>query len=238
MIKKIFITNGSGGCGKDTFAKMVSQFIPTYKYSSIDAVKNVARKFGWNGGKSEKDRKFLSDLKEVSSEYNDFSMNDISELVKSFKNNLIIANVLFIDIREPKDIERAKKKFGAKTILIRRNSVATITSNMADANVENYEYDYYINNDGSLSDFEKTAYNFVKENIMEDCGRTEITEECVDCYYIGINENGKYCKNTIAKNKENILSKINQALVGYKKTDTIPISGRLLYDICEVLKSI
>ena len=67
--KQIFILNGSGGVGKDLFVNMVktsvNKFSPyrVWNYSSIDKVKAIATQIGWSGGKTEKDRKFLSDLK-------------------------------------------------------------------------------------------------------------------------------------------------------------------------------
>lgn len=194
MLKKIFITNGSGGCGKDTFAKFVSELVPTYKYSSIDAVKRCAKEMGWNGEKGERDRKFLSDLKELTSNYNDFSFKDISKLVEDFKSNKIYSTVLLIDIREPNEIQRVKKAFGAETILITRNSVKPILSNMADANVENYKYDYYIDNNGTQEDLRKAAYEFVRVNIIDKCKKSQIDDSCINCIHIGIDANGKFCK--------------------------------------------
>lgn len=237
MLKKIFITNGSGGCGKDTFAKAISELIPTYKYSAIDAVKRCAKDVGWNGEKSEKDRKFLSDLKELTSSYNDFSFKDISKIVEDFKNNKLDSIVLLIDIREPKDIQRAKEEFGAETILIRRSSVKPILSNMADANVENYGYDYYIDNNGTLDDLERTAYEFVKEVIIGDCGKSQIDDLCIDCMQIGVDEQGKYCPITRGiLDKSSVLADIAKAVEGYKETDMVPISGGLLYNIARILK--
>lgn len=49
--------------------------------------------------------------------------------------------MLFLHIREPEEIERAKNEFGAKTVLVKRDSIKHITSNMADGRVFNYEYD-------------------------------------------------------------------------------------------------
>lgn len=237
MLKKIFITNGSGGCGKDAFAKAISELIPTYKYSAIDAVKRCAKDMGWNGKKTEKDRKFLSDLKELTSAYNDFSFKDISKVVEDFKNNQIDAIVLLIDIREPKDIQRAKETFGAETILIRRNSVKPILSNMADANVENYKYDHYIDNNRTLDDLERIAYEFVKEVIIDDCDKSQIDDKCIDCIQIGEDEQGKYCKKIRnIPDKSSVLEDITKAVDGYKETDMVPISGGLLYNVYRILK--
>ena len=164
MDKHIFITNGTGGCGKDTFASMVGEIVPTLKFSSIDAVKNIAKSCGWYGGKTEKDRKFLSDLKLLTTAYSDMPFNSIKNAVEGFIEYDGF-QVMFIDIREPEEIERAKKEFGAKTILIKNDRVAPITSNMADANVNNYEYDIVIENNGTLDDLRETAQNFVNNYI-------------------------------------------------------------------------
>ena len=162
MEKHIYITNGVGGCGKDTFAKFLNEFTTVMKYSSIDKVKTIATACGWNGSKTEKDRKFLSDLKCLTSEYSDMPFKDIKRMVDLFldKNN---AKVLLIDIREPAEIERAKNEFGAETILIVNNNIPHITSNMADKNVHKYAYDYVIENNGTLEDFRHAVEQFARE---------------------------------------------------------------------------
>ena len=89
MIKQVFIINGSGGVGKDTFVEFV-EMIPTFEfigenenstvwfknfeiknYSSVSKVKEIAKIIGWNGEKTERDRKFLSDLKLLTTKYKD-----------------------------------------------------------------------------------------------------------------------------------------------------------------------
>lgn len=53
--KQVFIINGSGGVGKDTFVKMVSEATDNsvLNFSSVDKVKDIARIIGWTGGKTE-----------------------------------------------------------------------------------------------------------------------------------------------------------------------------------------
>lgn len=167
-MKKVYILNGAGTSGKGTFVEFVSKYIPTYKYSIVDLPKEVAKVLGWDGGKSEKDRKFLSDIMDLSAEYNDSPFRDVSSVVVDFKNNLIEDEVLFIDMRDPKDIARAVKLFGAETILIRNPNIYKISSNHADANVEDYEYDYIIENDGSLQQLDIVAKIFVCDIIREN----------------------------------------------------------------------
>ena len=159
MNKYIFITNGMARSGKDTFAQILNKYVPTLKISSIDKIKYIAGCCGWNGEKDEKSRKLLSDLKMLLTEYNDLPFKTIYDSVYHFRKGTL-HNVLLIDIREPAEIERAKMEFGASTILIRRNSCKNITSNPADANVFDYDYDYIIDNNGTLDDFEGQVLKF------------------------------------------------------------------------------
>lgn len=166
-MKKIYITSGVGRSGKDTFCEFVSKYIPTYKYSIVDLPKEAAKVLGWDGGKTEKDRKFLSDVMDLSTDYNDAPFKDVLSLVTDFKNSKDFDeyDVLIIDMRDPKDIARSVETFGAETILIRNPNVRKIESNHADRDVENYEYDYIIENDGTLEQLQNVAEFFVREII-------------------------------------------------------------------------
>ena len=167
LIKKIFITNGMARCGKDTFAKFLSELTPTMKYSSIDKVKDIAYLCGWEGAKTERDRKFLSDLKLLTTEYSDMPFKKIKEMVNKFNNDKD-HSIMLIDIREPDEIERAKTVFGAKTILIENNRVKHISSNMADANVFSYKYDYIVENNSSLEEFKSNVKKFYRSILEEE----------------------------------------------------------------------
>ena len=161
MNKQIFIINGSGGCGKDTFVSLIADISHTMNFSSVDKVKEIARIIGWNGGKTERDRKFLSDLKLLCTDYNDMPLNSMKDKFEEFLNSDSV--FLFLHIREPEEIDKAKKAFNAKTILIKRDSIEHITSNMADANVFNYNYDIVIDNDKGITEFRDKAYSLVKD---------------------------------------------------------------------------
>lgn len=163
MKKRIYITNGMARCGKDTFATFLNEFVPTLKYSSIDRVKEIAKLCGWNGGKTERDRKFLSDLKMLTSAYSDMPLNAITSKVVDFLEDDKY-QVMLIDIREPEEIQKVKELLGANTILIENNRVEHIHSNIADANVFNYTYDYVVENNGTLDEFRENVRKFY-ENI-------------------------------------------------------------------------
>lgn len=174
MNKQIFVINGYGGVGKDTFVELVSlelndilkRFHTVINFSSIDKIKEIAKEIGWSGKKSEKDRKFLSDLKVLASEYCDMPFKSMRNKVNEFLNDEE-SICLFLHIREPEEIRRAVKEFGAKTILIVRNSVKHITSNVADKNVLNYTYDFVVENSGTIKDLDEKVKDFIKENICE-----------------------------------------------------------------------
>ena len=171
MDKQIFIINGSGGVGKDSFIEILSENYWTLctvgNYSSVSKVKRIAKEIGWDGSKTERDRKFLSDLKLLTTAYNDMPLNDMKEVAENFmygKNK--IPRMMFLHIREPEEIAKAVdafKEYNAKTILVKRDSVKHITSNMADENVYNYGYDIVINNNGTLNDLEIVAKTFLDD---------------------------------------------------------------------------
>jgi hypothetical protein len=162
MNKQIFVINGMATSGKDSFVDMVNEFEPVYNVSSVDIIKSMAQCIGWNGSKTEKDRKFLSDLKRLCGEYNDSPFTYLIRCVVLFKNH-DAKKLMFVHIREPEEIKRFAERFGAKTILVKNDKVKNITSNMADANVYNYEYDYIIENNGTLIDLKEKAKHFVEE---------------------------------------------------------------------------
>ena len=158
--KLVIIVNGKPRAGKDTFAQLLNRYENVYKISSIDKIKQIAIDCGWTGKKTEKDRKFLSDLKMLVSDYSDVIFDGMLEKVMDFYSDEIHERIMVIDIREPEEIERAKTIFDAITLFIKNDNVEDITSNEADANVENYEYDYYITNNGIIEEFDQNIMNF------------------------------------------------------------------------------
>lgn len=171
-MKEIIIINGTGGSGKDTFVEFVKKYAKVFNFSSVDKVKEIATLVGWDGGKTEKDRKFLSDLKRLTTEYNDMAFNSIRSAVEYFENSE--EEIMFIHIREPEEIARAQAAFNAKTLLIKRAGLDNITSNYSDASVENYEYDFKIYND-TLEQLESDALEFI--NNLKSISRSRDKKE-------------------------------------------------------------
>ena len=97
MNKIVIIINGSGGVGKDTLCDIVGKHYSTMNVSSVDPIKEIASKNGWNGEKDSKSRKFLADLKKLFVDYNDLPQKYLFE-----KYNEFLANdneILFVHIR-------------------------------------------------------------------------------------------------------------------------------------------
>ena len=162
MNKQVFIINGSGGVGKDTFIELVSKYSYIRNFSSVDEVKHYAKMMGWNGEKDEKSRKFLSDLKDILTEYNDKPFTYLQSCVNRFLKDKE-SEFCFLHIREPEEIQRAKEAFNAITILVTRDNIEQVKGNHADEQVLQYTYDVHIRNDNSLKWLDALAKKFVSD---------------------------------------------------------------------------
>ena len=67
---------------------------------------------------------------------------------------------MLIDIREPEEIDRAIEGFGAEAVFIVNKNVPAVTTNSSDRDVELFEYDHIVLNNGTLEDFEETVKEF------------------------------------------------------------------------------
>ena len=167
---KILIINGKGRVGKDTFCQFISEKKGlVYIYSTVDKVKEYAKLLGWDGNKDAKGRKFLSDIKDAMTEYNDgphqYIVEQIKQVYEKYKDDDMIRNnlVFLIHSREPDDIERWVNENNARAILIRSETREQTWNNHADDDVFDCIYDYIVYNDGSLEEWKETAGEFINE---------------------------------------------------------------------------
>lgn len=168
--KRIILLNGSAGVGKDTFCSMISAIVPAMSYSSVQYVKEAAKILGWDGiTKDEKSRKFLSDLKLLSAEYNDHPYKMLCKTIDDFLED-DIHEWLFLHVREPGEIRRLVNTYPQIiTVLITNKNIKQVTSNMADASVYHYyKYNETIANDDDLLTLQKKAEEFVKFYRVKD----------------------------------------------------------------------
>lgn len=169
MKKVLLIINGPGGVGKDTLCDLAAKHFKVYNTSTIIPIKEIAGYCGWNGSKDDKSRKFLSDLKRLCVEYNDYPTNWALARYREF---LASENrVMFLHIREPEEIAKFVRATNgeAKTLLIRGGDRMKKSNygNASDDCVENYKYDYYFVNDKTLAEAEKDFSAFIADILAE-----------------------------------------------------------------------
>ena len=167
---KIVVINGRPRSGKDTFVQFCQiHNLWCANISTVDFVKEIAVYCGWNKEKTPKNRKFLSDLKDLLTNWDDVPYRKIEQRIAAYKEKMEQYGIdpeengiIFIHSREPEEIKRFCDEMGAISLLIVRDEVTNNEqSNHADSEVFNYEYNYTIANNGTLEDLEKRAKEFL-----------------------------------------------------------------------------
>lgn len=173
----IIVINGSAKSGKDKFVSFFKEIsnLRVKNFSSIDKVKQVAEMcFNWNGKKDDKSRRLLSEMKKIWIDFNNGPFYNIIEkidvdMIYSINNGKDInKNVYFLHIREPKEIFKIKEKYKNCITLIIDKEVDFIPNNNSDENINNFEYDYVVNNNGTISDLKIRAKEFLNF-IIDQC---------------------------------------------------------------------
>lgn len=192
----IVVINGSGGKGKDTFAKNCLKLAFSHEINphtendilaslrimcnvdSVNLVKSLATMAGWDGNKTEKNRKFLSDLKDLLSNWNDVpykeTIKNINTAIKNINDFNNGDGLIFVHSREPKEIQRYVNYFGSNichTLLIKNPNVPTVVSNHADKDVENYRYDVVVYNNKDRESLEDKAKLFYHHLFEQQIGK-------------------------------------------------------------------
>ena len=148
--KVVIVINGKGGAGKDTLCESICRTRNAKNISSIDPIKEVARHYGWGGEKDDKARRFLSELKAAFVNYNNWPTVYLLDKTQQFLLD-DSSEILFVNIREPDQIEEYKKAVSqcpVLTLLVKSTLVndCHLYGNTSDDNVYYYEYDYIFEN--------------------------------------------------------------------------------------------
>lgn len=167
--KTVIVINGPGGVGKDTLCELAAKHFSVFNVSSITPIKEIAAMCGWDGAKDDKSRKFLSDLKALLVEYNNYPT--LWAKKKYFEFLESDSDIMFLHIREPKEISKfiTATEGRARTLLVRGGKRMTKSNygNASDDCVEDYRYDYYFVNENSIEQSEKDFCKLLKD-IMDD----------------------------------------------------------------------
>lgn len=160
---KIVIVNGTMRAGKTTFETMVKEIAASQGHSvkilsTIDYVKEIAKMIGWDGKKDKESRRFLSDLKDTLTRWKDLPYQEIKKEIEYQEINK--TDLIFIDCREPEEIQRFVDDYQALTLIVQRGEDYIPIGNHADDNVTNYQYDIVINNNRGLDELMQEATIF------------------------------------------------------------------------------
>ena len=174
---QLIIINGIGGSGKSTFCgycKVAAQDrAHVYELSTVDYIKKVASMCGWNGGKTTKDRTFLSDLKMAFTKWNNAPINEVFNSIKrSIKESPEDNHIFFINSREPEDIEviyNKAKKAGYPIIRILVHNPNIVVNEVPELieGITSITYDKYIENDKDIHNLYKKAEEFITEILKQ-----------------------------------------------------------------------
>ena len=165
MKKLAIVINGKGGVGKDTLCDFAATHYKTLNVSTITPIKEIAASHGWNGEKTPRARRFLADLKQVFTAWNDLPNSYALGKYEEFLNGDY--ELFFVHIREGSEI----KKFvdGAKmlggdpiTLLVRSVRCEKKYGNASDDDVESFDYDYTYQNDLPLDKVEADFLKFLE----------------------------------------------------------------------------
>lgn len=158
-MSKIIVINGAATVGKSTFVSLCHKIDPAViETSTVDFVKEIALQAGWNGIKDEAGRRFLSELKDAMEHYHDIPNAKVDEFIKAHPDNII-----FVNAREPHNIQYYKDKYNAITVLVVNQNAKEIQGNHADENVCDYEYyDLIIRNNGTIVELKDKAEIFLE----------------------------------------------------------------------------
>ena len=163
------IVGGFPRSGKSTFVSYCQKIIGeqyTLNISTVDLVKYIAARVGWDGTKTPKNRKFLSDLKQLLVEWNDIPYKDViktAQYARDELNSYGITHTLyvFVQCREPEEIQKFVDRVGARTVFVLRKDHEKPT-NESDIATRRYNYEATIFNDGDLDQLKLCAQAYVK----------------------------------------------------------------------------
>ena len=161
-MKLAIVINGAGGVGKDTLCAIAAKKYKVRNVSSITPIKELAALCGWKGEKTDRARKFLSDLKRLTVEYSDYPTQYLTEQYRAFLAG--DEEILFAHIREPEEIAKFVSATDGKAVTLlvragRRFVHGNKYGNASDDGVEEYPYNYIFYNDRPLG--EETERHFL-----------------------------------------------------------------------------
>lgn len=176
---KIILISGKAQHGKDTFANILAEQLTNCNQKVLichyaDLVKYIARTFfNWNGLKDDYGRTLLQHIgtENVRSVYPNFWVDFVMSILKVFKGTWDY--VLIPDTRFPNEIDIPKEMFDTISIRVNRpNFISELNDEQlkhpSETALDNFKFDYYIENTGDMNKFTDTILNFVINELGKD----------------------------------------------------------------------
>lgn len=173
-MKTVIVVNGYPRAGKDTAvdfmrAWLLNGRVSNTAYSAIDVVRVMLGSRDIDlSAKTPADRKLLATVGDAMQEHSQFITNMAFSAIKWFFH-AIPTGVFFLHMREPDRIEIMRQH--CEAIGVRLIKVCVISdlaekvfSNTADANVDQIEYDWIIDNNASVEELDLKCKEFLALN--------------------------------------------------------------------------
>lgn len=185
--RTIVVINGKGGVGKDTLIQALKDtgLAKVFNVSSIDPFRDMTKDFSPPKRKSNTYRLLLSNLKKTIDTYYEqeygitYSNNYLMVQLRIFLcNSSDDKEILFVHIREPENIESFLTYAGTElslrfdtdtvlcTMLIKSDRAQIDYGNDSDNNVENYNYDYIFESNGTKEEDCAKFTKYVWEKLL------------------------------------------------------------------------
>jgi hypothetical protein len=172
---KVILLNGSAEAGKGTFVDAVKALaaedgLIVCNPSTVNSVKLACSFMGaQNEPKTDKKRRLWNKVKAAWTEFNDGPFRE--SLVTIDALNKSGHHIVFLDVREPSELEKYRDHFGDECLaLLLTNPRPPVPDNDADQHVNDFQYDHTIENHGGLKALNEAArifYNLLMEKRHE-----------------------------------------------------------------------
>lgn len=165
----VVILNGVGRSGKGTVYEDMNKLLPGVWYSWVEKVRTMLRENGVDvDNKTPEMRRLLAGVCSAFDEM-DLNFNDVKRVILDVENwKYDQKRTAYIDIRDPKNIDKIKKFCKALgidcfTVYVKRD--VECPDNAADIAASNtdYKYDYVIDNNGTLEELEAKCEKIIHE---------------------------------------------------------------------------
>lgn len=170
-MEKLYVLAGKARSGKDSTYEFIKEYYQDKKVINLMYgawIKNYATMLSnWQGNEEDKPRELLQKIAVDSRNINPgYTIKRMEEDINILKNHVDI--IVITDARMPEEVMMPKEKF-KETITIklaRTNFETTLTekqqNNITETALDNFnDYDYVLENDGTLEDLKEKVFNLL-----------------------------------------------------------------------------